>query len=233
MTCTTTTAIASRDATTTTLRDPHDMTADYYTRTLAIVAGLLPKVDIQPQPKTVKVIQRVASRLFYSLPKPKCPMLENIIGSEVASPTCKRAFVMSELVRRALARAGMVAGRMGHTVRLAARRNPCFQHPAHPLRLKTWLVDSESRSGVPTMTQAITALVRSRAPVILQSQADTSNPEVIRLHAAAENALASAPHLLRATDCDPAKLQQATGRAIRASVLLKRACAAQVEGAAA
>lgn len=87
------------------------------------------------------------------------------------------------------------------------------------------------------MTQAVT-LVRTAAPIIslartaapIQSQADTSNPEIIRLHVQAENALAAALHLLRATDCDPAKLQAATGRAIRAATALKRLSAAQAEG---
>ena len=90
------------------------------------------------------------------------------------------------------------------------------------------------------MTKVI-PLVRTAAPVIIlartaapiQSHADTTDPQIIGLHVAAENALASALHLLRATDCDPAKLQAATGRAIRAATLLKRACATQAEGAAA
>lgn len=91
------------------------------------------------------------------------------------------------------------------------------------------------------MTQAVT-LARTAAPIIapasrraapIQSQADTTDPQTIALHIAAENALTSALHLLRSIDCDPAKLQQATGRAIRAATLLKRACAAQVEGGAA
>ncbi len=91
------------------------------------------------------------------------------------------------------------------------------------------------------MTNVIT-LARAAAPIIslasrraapIQSAADITDPHVIALHAAAENALASALHLLRSLDCDPAKLQQATGRAMRATTLLKRACAAQVQGGAA
>lgn len=90
------------------------------------------------------------------------------------------------------------------------------------------------------MTKVI-PLVRTAAPIIsltsrraapLQSQADITDPQIIALHVAAENALADALHLLRSIDCDPAKLQQATGRAIRAATLLKRACA-QAQGAAA
>lgn len=91
------------------------------------------------------------------------------------------------------------------------------------------------------MTQAVT-LARTAAPIIsiasrraapIQSPADITDPQIIGLHIAAENALASALHLLRATDCDPAKLQAATGRAIRAATMLKRLSAAQVEGGAA
>lgn len=91
------------------------------------------------------------------------------------------------------------------------------------------------------MTQAVT-LVRTAAPIIsiasrraapIQSPADTTDPQIIGLHIAAENALASALHLLRSIDCDPAKLQQATGRAVRAATLLRRACAAQAERGAA
>lgn len=91
------------------------------------------------------------------------------------------------------------------------------------------------------MTKVI-PLVRTAAPIItlasrraapIQSQADTTDPEIIGLHIAAENALTSALHLLRSIDCDPAKLQAATGRAIRAATMLKRLSAAQVEGGAA
>lgn len=74
-------------------------------------------------------------------------------------------------------------------------------------------------------------LVHTAAPAT--SYTDTTDPQTIRLHITAENALASALHLLRATDCDAAKLQAATGRAIRAATALKRLCAVQVNGGAA
>lgn len=80
------------------------------------------------------------------------------------------------------------------------------------------------------MTKVI-HLVHTAAPV--PSYTDTTDPQTIRLHITAENALASALHLLRATDCDAAKLQAATGRAIRAATALKRLCAVQVNGGAA
>lgn len=80
------------------------------------------------------------------------------------------------------------------------------------------------------MTNVI-PMVRTTAPAT--SYTDTTNPQIISLHIAAENALASALHLLRAADCDAAKVQAATGRAIRAATALKRLCAAQQEGGAA
>ena len=90
------------------------------------------------------------------------------------------------------------------------------------------------------MTQVIT-LARTAAPIIpaspaaapIRPQADTTDPQIIALHVQAENALAAALHLVRSLDCDPAKLQQATGRAIRAATMLKRLSAAHQEGAAA
>ncbi len=90
------------------------------------------------------------------------------------------------------------------------------------------------------MTQAVT-LARTAAPITTASpaaapirpQADTTDPQIIALHAQAENALAGALHLLRSLDCDPTKLQQATGRAIRAATMLKRLCAAHLERVAA
>jgi hypothetical protein len=168
--------------------------------------------------------------------KPKGPMLENITGSAVAAPTVKRGFVMSELVRCWFSSIGMVTGGMGHTVRLAARLIPCFQHPAHPRSLKTARVVPESRSGVPTMTKVI-PLARTAAPVTIptpkpSSVSDTADTALIGLHAAAESALAAALALLRDSQGTADELQRATGRAIRAATLLKRACAAQKGGAA-
>lgn len=206
---------------------------DYYARTLAIAAGLIPEVDRQRQPRT--------ARACHNGRKPKGPMLENISGSAVAAPTDKRGFVMSEFVRPALARAGMVAGRMGLPVRMAARLIPCFQHPAHPRSVKTARVAFESRSGAETMTQVIT-LARTAAPIItlasrraapVPSALDTTAPDVIALHIAAENALSMALSMLRNPAGTAADLERATARAIRAATLLKRACAAQVEGGAA
>jgi len=179
--------------------------------------------------------------MMHNETKPKGLMLENIFGNAVAAPTDKRGFVMSELVRFALARAGMVTGRMGHTVRLAARRYPCFQHPAHPRSVKTARVASKSRNGAKTMTQAYATLARTAAPIIPlasrraalhPSQADTTDPQIIGLHIAAENALSMALSMLRNPSGTAADLERATARACRAATLLKRACVAQAEAAA-
>lgn len=89
------------------------------------------------------------------------------------------------------------------------------------------------------MTNVIT-LARAAAPILhascraapAPSFLDTTDPELIRLSAAADNALAMALHLLRDPTGTAADLQRATARAIRAASLLKQACA-QVEGGAA
>ena len=65
-------------------------------------------------------------------------------------------------------------------------------------------------------------LVRPAAPNL--STLDTTNPETIRLHGLAENALATALHELRRLDATPATLRLATARATRAGTLLRRAC---------
>lgn len=75
------------------------------------------------------------------------------------------------------------------------------------------------------------SLVRTAAPAT--SYTDTTDPQTIRLHIAAENALESALRMLRAADCDAAKVQAATGKAIRAATALKRLCAVRMEGGAA
>lgn len=61
----------------------------------------------------------------------------------------------------------------------------------------------------------------THALAILQGD-DTADPEVIRLHAMAENALASALHQLRSASNAPDMLGKATARAIRAATALKR-----------
>lgn len=73
-------------------------------------------------------------------------------------------------------------------------------------------------------------MARHAAPT--SSTLDTTNPETIRLHGLAENALATALHELRRLDATPTTLRLATARATRAGTLLRRACEAlnTVEG---
>ena len=91
------------------------------------------------------------------------------------------------------------------------------------------------------MTQAIATLARTAAPIItlasrraapIQSATDTTDPQTIALHVAAENALSMALSMLRNPAGTAADLERATARAIRAATLLKRACAAQTTATA-
>ncbi len=92
------------------------------------------------------------------------------------------------------------------------------------------------------MTQAF-ATVRTAAPILslasrraapsLSILDNTTDPAMIALHVQAENALAFALGLLRKPQGTAADLERATARAVRAATLLKRASAAQAQGAAA
>ena len=72
-----------------------------------------------------------------------------------------------------------------------------------------------------------------RAAPVLPSLDNTTNPEAIRLHIAAENCLSTALALLRREGLTAEQLDRATARACRAATLLKRACSAAQEGGAA
>ncbi len=72
------------------------------------------------------------SKPCYDFCKPKGPVCRNTFGSEVAAPTLKRGFVMSDFVRCWSSSIGMVTGEMGLSARTAARRNPCYEHLVHP-----------------------------------------------------------------------------------------------------
>ena len=68
-------------------------------------------------------------------PKPKGPVCRNTKLEAVAAPTFKRGFFAPRIFgSSALALPHMVMGGMGLPVRMAARLNPCFSHPTHPLR---------------------------------------------------------------------------------------------------
>ncbi|WP_234263100.1 hypothetical protein [Hydrogenophaga sp. NFH-34] len=66
-------------------------------------------------------------------------------------------------------------------------------------------------------------------PLASRCAAPTTTPEpleVIQLHAQAHNALSTALHCLAQPECTTLHLKVATGRALRAATLLKRASAA-------
>ena len=94
-----------------------------------------------------------ARTLVYTAPKPRGPVLENTFSEAVAILTEKQDFVSSKfwgLVRLHWPR--MVSGGMGLPARMAARLRTCFQHPVHPLRLKTQTVALVTPEGAKTMT---------------------------------------------------------------------------------
>ena len=73
-----------------------------------------------------------ACALVYTAPVPKGMVCRNTFGSAVATPTGKRSFVTPKfwgLVR--LHWPHMVPGGMGLPARMAARLNPCYEHPVH------------------------------------------------------------------------------------------------------
>ena len=76
-------------------------------------------------------------------PKPKGPVIETTTTSSGSNPHRGAGFCHARIpgmVR--LHSPAMVSGGMGLPARMAARLRACFQHPAHPLRLKTQTVDS-------------------------------------------------------------------------------------------
>ena len=86
-------------------------------------------------------------------------------------------------------------------------------------------------TAVRSPAHVITLHSRRAAPT--PSALDTTDRDTIALHVQAENALAMALSMLRNPAGTVADLERATARVCRAATLLKRACAAQVEGGAA
>lgn len=135
----------------------------------------------------------IATRERYNGRKPRGPVCRSTIGSEVATPTVKRGFVMPKFLGLACphALALMVTGGMGLSVRTSARLNPCFEHPVHLFRVEAPQVASMSRSGAKTMSAPVAA-GRRAAPKL-----PASGLSVIQLHADAHNALSMAAFYLR------------------------------------
>lgn len=69
-----------------------------------------------------------------------CPDLQmrGTLNTQVLENTSDSAFSRHDSAALSRPDSFMVSmGGMGPSARTAARRNPCFQHPAHPHRLKT------------------------------------------------------------------------------------------------
>lgn len=98
--------------------------------------------------------------------KPRGPVLENTISVAVATSTDKRGFVSSKFwgLVRMYASPLMVLGGMGLPVRMAARLRTCFQHPVHPLCLKTQKVGSLIPVGTQTMNAITQKAIRAATP---------------------------------------------------------------------
>lgn len=178
-------------------------------------------------------------RPCYSRVKPKGPVLNTPQITRLQPPPKSGVLSCPNSAVPGFPGAAWFLGKMGLSARLAARRDPCVQHLAHPSPLNRRRVASESHHGAKTMTKL--SLVRPAAPVItaspsaapILSDLDTRNPETIALHIAAENALSMALSMLRNPAGTVADLERATARACRAATLLKRACSAAQEGGAA
>ena len=90
---------------------------------------------------------------------------------------------------------------------------------------------ADTATAVRSTAHVITLASRRAAPI--KSALDTTDRDTIALHIQAVNALSMALGLLSNPAGTVADLERATARACRAATLLKRACAAQVEGGAA
>ncbi len=101
-------------------------------------------------------------------PKAKAPVCRNTFGKAVAHPTDERGFFTPKfwgLVR--LHRPRMVCGGMGLPVRMAAWLFPCYEHPAHLLRVVARQVASKSRKGATmSASKGHTAPMPKAAPAI-------------------------------------------------------------------
>jgi len=188
-----------------------------------------------------RAARRKAGKSCYIRVKPKGPVLNTPQITRLQPPPTSGVLSCPNSSVAGFPASAWFLGKMGLSARLAARRDPCVQHLAHPLPLNRQRVASESHHGAKTMTKAVN-LVRPAAPIItlasrraapIKSALDTTDRDTIALHVAAENALSMALSMLRNPAGTVADLERATARACRAATLLKRACSAAQEGGAA
>lgn len=97
--------------------------------------------------------------------KPKGPVLETPQPVAFASPSEKRAFVLSKISRCRHSGIGVVSGGMAVAATPGARLQACFEHPAHLLPVERQMVDSlGSPVGTQTMTATTVASASARTP---------------------------------------------------------------------
>ena len=136
-------------------------------------------------------------------PKPRGPVLNTPKPVAFASPSEKRAFVLSKISRCRHSGIGVVSGGMAVAVTPGARLQACVQHPAHLMPLNRQMVDSP---GSPVGTQTMTA-----TPVASAS-ARTPTTNALNFEAVKTTSEAQAFALLQATsDATMAKLYLSKG----------------------
>ena len=110
-------------------------------------------------------------------PKPRGPVLETPQPVAFASPSEKRAFVLSKISRCRHSGIGMVSGGMAVAATPGARLQACFEHPAHLLPVERQMVDSlGSPVGTQTMTATPVASASARTPNALNIVQDVKTP---------------------------------------------------------
>ena len=159
--------------------------------------------------------------------KPNGPVCRNTFGIAFATHDETVGFVAPKFHDRLRFQAvdryrnaggGVVLGKMGHSVRLAAWLYPCYEHLAHPLYVVMQRVVSESHNGAKTMMQA--ASVRTSAPTAnhghpFPTHTGDFNRDVIAI-ANIENALQRVMYELKKANPDMARAQKLTLAAMAA-----------------
>lgn len=160
--------------------------------------------------------------------KPRGPVCEDTLRQAFAAHDETVGFVAPKFHNRLQLQAvdryrnaggGVVLGKMGHSVRMAAWLVSCLQHLAHPLHVKVQRVVPKVRQGTKTMMQA--ASVRTSAHPTPSAYTPTAhhagnfNRDVIAI-ANIENALQRVMYELKKASPDMARAQKLTLAAMAA-----------------
>ena len=122
-------------------------------------------------------------------PKAKAPMLENIFGKAVATPTESGVLSRPDFLGVSTFGRAYGFGRDGFVRKAGRTAEPVFSTSRPPVALENAACGFESRSGAKTMTTSPVAS-RSAAPT-------TSRLDPIQLHMDAHNACAMASYYVR------------------------------------